>query len=452
MRRSLLPFLVFGLVLAIGVAGLLVWLEYPWLFSSTYTLRVATGPLSDSSGKLIAAFKRELANEQPHVRVEIVETTSLAASALAFKNNEVDLAVVRADDPNAAEGRSVFILRKLLAVILVPPDSNAEKLADLRGKQISMLTSGPDIDPLAAALFNFYTLDEKRINRIAPADLEKSVKRINALLVVGPLGAGPIATTIQTFRKVTKKPPTFLDLTEAEAIAARDPVYEKIDLPKGSFGGSPPAPSDDITTLAASVLLIARPTLLNYAAGELTQLLLATKAKIAASVPEAGQLAAPPTDRDAVLPTHPGTIAYLNGDAPSLFDEATNYISFATMFTGGFAAFAAWITSLRNRRQLRELKQYTERLPALLEELKKKPSPAHLDASQKELDELSEWFVERFVTNKISSDAFDSAVTRMTHLNDLIKKRREASQIIVDQNQSPMKSLDGERRSGLKSS
>ena len=121
------------------------------------------------------------------------------------------------------------------------------------------------------------------------------------------------------------------------------------------------------------------------------------------------------------------------------------------MFTGGFAAFAAWITSLRTRRQLRELKQYTERLPALLEELKKKPSPAYLDASQKELDELSEWFVERFVTNKISSDAFDSAVTRMTHLNDLIKKRREASQIIVDQNQSPMKSLDGERRSGLES-
>ena len=106
-----------------------------------------------------------------------------------------------------------------------------------------MLTSGPDIDPLAAALFNFYTLDEKRINQIAPADLEKSVKRINALLVVGPLGAGPIATTIQTFRKVAKKPPSLPDLTEAEAIGARDPVYEKIDLPKGSFGGSPPAPS-----------------------------------------------------------------------------------------------------------------------------------------------------------------------------------------------------------------
>jgi hypothetical protein len=197
-------------------------------------------------------------------------------------------------------------------------------------------------------------------------------------------------------------------------------------------------------------LLLARPSLLNDTAGELTRLLLATKTKIAASVPEAGQLAAPPTDRDVVLPAHPGTIAYLNGDAPSLLDEATNYISFATMFTGGFAALAAWITSLRNRRQLREIKEYTGRLPALLEELKKKPSSAYLDATQSELDRLSEWFVEKFVTGQISSDVFNSAATRVTHLKDLIKKRREASQL--GQNQSPTESIDVEPRSGPKSS
>ena len=133
---------------------------------------------------------------------------------------------------------------------------------------------------------------------------------------------------------------------------------------------------DDITTLAASVLLIARPTLLNYAAGELTQLLLATKAKIAASVPEAGQLhrPTPPTAMPSCRPTL-GRSQTSTATRPVFFDEATNYISFATMFTGGFAAFAAWITSLRNRRQLRELKQYTERLPALLEGIKEETIP-----------------------------------------------------------------------------
>jgi hypothetical protein len=176
-----------------------------------------------------------------------------------------------------------------------------------------------------------------------------------------------------------------LDLGEAEAIAARYPVYEKIDLPEGSFGGSPTSPSDDTTTVAASVLLIARPSLSNYAAGELTRLLLATKTKIAASLPEAGQLAAPPTDRDAVLPAHPGTIAYLNGDTPNLLDETMNYIYLASMFTGVFGALAAWITALRNRRELRELQDHVNQLPALLEEAKT-PSPARLDATENELD------------------------------------------------------------------
>jgi TRAP-type uncharacterized transport system substrate-binding protein len=154
---------------------------------------------------LIAAFKRELANEHPHVRVEAVETPSLAASALAFKNHDVELAVVRSDDPNAADGRSVFVFRKLFAVVLVPSDSKAESIADLAGQRIGVLTSGPEIDPLARAVLDFYSIDDKRITRLTPADLANGLKHIRALLVVWPIGSGPIATAVQTFRKVTKK-------------------------------------------------------------------------------------------------------------------------------------------------------------------------------------------------------------------------------------------------------
>ena len=83
-------------------------------------------------------------------------------------------------------------------------------------------------------------------------------------------------------------------------------------------------------------------------------------------------MAAPPTDRDAVLPAHPGTIAYLNGDTPSVLDDAMNVISIGTLFVGAFGASVV-VMLLRNRRQLRELKKSVERLPALLEEIKKKP-------------------------------------------------------------------------------
>ena len=357
--------------------------------------------------------------------MSIVETASIGASALALKNREVDLAVGRSDDPNVADDRSVFILRKIYAVFLAAPHASIDSIGDLSGERIGVLTTGTDLDPLAKVVLDFYRFEDKHIVRIAPADLAGAIrsKHVAAVLVIGPIGPGPIADAIQVFRKTAKKPPTFLDFAENEAIAGRYPAYEKIDLPDGAFGGTPAAPSDDVKTVAANVLLLARPSLLNYVAGEFTRLLLATKSKIATSLPEAGQLAAPPTDRDVVLPAHPGTIAFLNGDAPDLLDESMNYIYLGSMLTAVFGSLAAWITSLRNCGKLRDLQANIERLPVLLGEARAS-EPAQLDATEEELDRLSEWFVEKFVMDEISPDVFTNANSRVSHIRALIQKRR----------------------------
>ena len=116
-----------------------------------------------------------------------------------------------------------------------------------------------------------------------------------------------------------------------------------------------------------------------------------------------------------------------------------------TVFAGVFGALAAWITSLRNRRQLRELKDYIERLPALLEDIKKQPA-AGLSSAQDELDRLSDWFVEKYVADQISPDLFNIAATRLTHLKDLIRKRREAGQGVVGEQ---VKSDEGKKESSV---
>jgi hypothetical protein len=108
-----------------------------------------------------------------------------------------------------------------------------------------------------------------------------------------------------------------------------------------------------------------------------------------------------------------------------------NVISIGTLVVGAFGALAAWATSLRNRRQLRELKKSVERLPALLEEIKKKPV-AGLDSTQNELDRLTEWFVEKYVTDKISSEVFDSAAARVMHLRDLIKSDKKQTKSLPE--------------------
>ena len=62
------------------------------------------------------------------------------------------------------------------------------------------------------------------------------------------------------------------------------------------------------------------------------------------------------------------------------------------------------------------------------------------------MDRLSEWFVEKFVTDQISSDVFNNASTRVTHLSELIKKRRQASGLAVHDEAKP---VENEKEAGV---
>lgn len=429
MRFRLSPaVIVFAAIVSVGIGVFLVWKAYPWAFSGNYTLRVATGPVGEHGARFLAAFKRELAAEHPRVQVQLIETPNLPASAAALKKGEVDAAVVRADDPGAADGRAVFVLRKLFVTFLAPGTASFDGVADLKGKTIGVLVRNLDhIDPMAEAVLGFYRIDDKHVARLTAKDLFAALesKRIAALLVVSPIGLGPLPEAVQIFRKAGKKPPKFLNLAEADAIAERFPVYQSATIPDGAVDASPPIPDDDVTTIATEILLVARASMTNYAAGEFTRLLLATKAKVAATIPEAGQLAAPSTDRDALIPAHPGTIAYLNGDEPDLLDESSNYIYFGSLITGAFGSLAAWITSLRNRRRLRELQENFARLPTLMVEART-AAGERFDALEEELDRLGEWFVEKFVADEITPDAFANANTRVGHIRAMVGKRRTA--------------------------
>jgi hypothetical protein len=286
------------------------------------------------------------------------------------------------------------------------------------------------IDPMAKVVLDFYGFDEKHIVRLGLKELADSLQRrqLTAVLAVGPTGAGPIADAIEVFRKSTKRPPKFLDISEAKAITDRFAVYDEDEISAGAFGGSPALPSDKVTTISANVLLVSRASLSNYAAGELTRLLLATKAKVAATLPGAGQLAAPSTDKDVLRPAHPGTIAFLGGEQSDLLDKSTNLILVSSMLTGFLGSFAAWLNGLRTKRKGHELKRRFRRLPMLLAQASAS-APGQLDATEKELAQLSEWLAQKFMANEISAKDFHDAEARVAHVGALIQKKRTCASL-----------------------
>ena len=175
-------------------------------------------------------------------------------------------------------------------------------------------------------------------------------------------------------------------------------------------------PSEKVTTISANVLLVAQASLSNAAAGELTRLLLATKTRVAATLPEAGQLAAPSTDKDELLPAHPGTVAFLDGEQTSLLDETTDWILLGSMLIGFVGSLCAWLKRLRNKKKGDELQAQARRQAA--------PWSASVagGAIENGLDTLSQWLTQLHANEAPRRD-FQNVAAKLAAIAALMQER-----------------------------
>ena len=121
-------FKIFAAVSALGLVlfgGAYALMRQPSLFTWRYELKIATGPIGSDGQKILAAFIREVSAERPIVRLVPVPTDSISASGKALIEGQADLAVVRSDDASAAQGRTVFILRRIGIAIVLDREAKA---------------------------------------------------------------------------------------------------------------------------------------------------------------------------------------------------------------------------------------------------------------------------------------------------------------------------------------
>jgi hypothetical protein len=148
------------------------------------------------------------------------------------------------------------------------------------------------------------------------------------------------------FPKVENEEPGFLPILEAEAIVEQFPAYDTVELVRGVFGGDPPMPDEETTTLATTHRLVARRTLDETVVSELTRLLFALRLSVAAEAPAAHQIELPSAeDRGARLPVHAGTIAYIEGETKTFFERYGDWIYLGIMGISLLGSVAAALIS-----------------------------------------------------------------------------------------------------------
>jgi TRAP transporter TAXI family solute receptor len=343
MQRWFRIVLVASVVILVTGAALFT---YRWYFRPT-TLTVAVGSLDGEAPKIVSALASRLAEANAPVRLKLVETTSAIEAADLFSSNKTDLAVVRGDIGDLSEAQAIVILAHAVVLLVAPPGSSIADIADLKRASVGVV--GGEVNrKVVSVLTQEYDLGRSNVTfrNLAFAETRRALdaREVRAILLVVPLAEKYLTLLRGFFPQNLKTAPVLIPIEAAGAIVEKQRAYESFDIPKGTLRGSPPVPSDDVTTLRVSFYLVARKKLDNDLVGGLTEALMKARRDLLGELPILGQMTAASTDSDAYLPVHPGAAAFYNGTQQSFLDKWGNAIFLAPMIFGGLVSVlaAAW--------------------------------------------------------------------------------------------------------------
>ena len=212
-------------------------------------------------------------------------------------------------------------------------------------------------------------------------------QKADAYLAAGPVNSKITADAIAASTR-DGGTPTFLAIDSADAIAQNYPAYEASEIPAGAFGGSPARPDDEVKTISFSHHIVARKGLSEATVAAFTRQLFAIRQALMAEFPLAAKIETPDTDKDAVIPVHPGAAAYVDGEEKTFLDRYSDYIWWGLMGLSAMGSAGAWFASYLKKDERDNNSSLRERLLDMLAAARHSDSTEELDQMQAEADDI----------------------------------------------------------------
>jgi TRAP transporter TAXI family solute receptor len=365
------------------VVGLSVTAFY--FMSQPARFRIAVGPAGSDDLRLVQFLATKFSKDNAPVRMRIMVTENSAQSAELVESGKADLAVVRHDLAFPRNGQVVAVLRRNYTVLFAPgepfnsvADSKAKKPAataaapakienieDLAGKRIGVIGRAQGNIELLKVILKQYDIssDKVQIVHLPVTDVGAAIReqKPDAILAVGPLSSRATMEAISTTVSLTpnKKPPIFLPIGASEAIAELFPAYESSEIAKGTFGGSPARPDEDIETVMVSHYIVASNATSDSAIGDLARLLVSSRQNLSSEMIGFAKIEKPNTEKDSNVTVHPGAKAYFDDEQKTFFDRYGDQLFWALMilplFGSGLAGLATYMKAGERTQHLRLL-------------------------------------------------------------------------------------------------
>src|SRR6266478_3030075 len=364
------------------------------------SLRIAVGPANSNDIKVVQALTQAFAQAHSRIRLRPMQTDGAAASAEALGEGKADLAIIRGDLEVPKNAQAVATLRKNVAVLWVPPAAKVKgkkaspkitKIPQLAGHRIGVVDRTQANVNLLKVILAQYGVDPNKVEIVQfpageAADAIRSQKA-EAYLATGPINSKITADAIAASTH-DGGTPTFLAIDSAEAIAQNHPAYESSDIPAGAFGGSPAKPEDEVKTISFSHHIVARKGLSESTIAAFTRQLFAIRQQLMSEFPLAAKIETPDTDKDAVIPVHPGAAAYVDGEEKTFLDRYSDFIWWGLMGLSAMGSMGAWFAGYLKKDERDGNTSLRERLLEMIPAARRCDSAEELDQMQAEADDI----------------------------------------------------------------
>jgi TRAP transporter TAXI family solute receptor len=400
------------------------------------TLRIAVGPANSDDLKVVQALTQAFAHAQSHVRLRPQQTDGAAASAQALADGKADLAIIRGDLEVPKNAQAVATLRKNVAVLWVPPAIKAKgkkagpkitKITQLAGRRVGVVGRTQANFNLLKVILLQYGIDPNKVEvvQFPASEAAEAIRnqKADAYLAAGPVNSKITADAIAASTR-DGGTPTFLGIESAEAIAQNHPSYEASEIPAGAFGGSPAKPEDEVKTIGFSHHIVARKGLSEATVATFTRQLFAIRQSLMAEFPLAAKIETPDTDKDAVIPVHPGAAAFVDGEEKTFLDRYSDYIWWGLMALSAMGSAGAWFAGYLKKDERNNNGSLRERMLEMIGTARRSDSTEELDAMQNEADDILRDTLHCFEHGAIDEGALTAFNIALDQFHNAVADRR----------------------------
>ncbi|MFQ3619098.1 MAG: TAXI family TRAP transporter solute-binding subunit [Cyanobacteriota bacterium] len=371
-----------------------------------YSLTIATGNADGEYYAFATALSSVVAAHEPKIQIRVLETDGSLQNAKLLAEGEADLGIIQGDTSLDPSVQAIAYLFPEICHLIAAPSANIRQFTDLQGKRVAVPPQGSGSYAIFKHFQTHYNLQDGDF-RPLPMTTAESYKKlqageIDALFRVIALGSPSVRGLLQRTQA------QLVPIDQAESMRLTLPMLEATEIPKGTYDGALPIPSEDIPAVGLRAILVTRRDLEPAIVRVITQTLFEFRNELVSQYPRAALMRLPDARENLGLSLHPGARDYYNQDEPAFLVEYAEVmgflLSFAVLAASSLWQFRRWL----DERQKNRADMYNLKVLALLEKVEQAKTPEELESLRQTLFEMFHKVVTDLDTDRISQASFQS--------------------------------------------